>query len=133
MEQRRNNRRDLTAVGPGTYTVVVTDAHSCAATASVVITQPTGIALSGIVTNVNCFGGNDGAIDLTATGGTDALTFAWSNAAATEDLSPLVAGAYSVTVTDANSCSASTSFTVTQPTLLTATVASSGQYQLLRW
>ncbi|MFN8298190.1 MAG: SprB repeat-containing protein [Chitinophagales bacterium] len=106
--------------------MAVTDAKGCTATASITITQPTAITLSGTTTNVSCFGGNDGAIDLTATGGTGTLTFAWNNGATTEDLATLVAGAYSVTVTDANACSASASFTITQPALLVASVASTG-------
>ncbi|MCB0478068.1 MAG: gliding motility-associated C-terminal domain-containing protein [Crocinitomicaceae bacterium] len=50
-------------------------------------------------THVTCAGGSDGAINLVVTG-TSTYNFLWSNSATTEDLSGLVAGTYSVTVTD---------------------------------
>jgi hypothetical protein len=65
------------------------------------------ISASAVVTNVKCFGAKTGSIDLTVVNGTAPLTFAWSNGAATEDISELVAGTYSVTVTDAHQCVAS--------------------------
>ncbi|MBY8964044.1 T9SS type A sorting domain-containing protein, partial [Flavobacterium sp. D11R37] len=112
---------DLTGLAAGTYSVTVTDANGCTATASVTITEPTVLSASATATNVSCNGGNNGTADLTVTGGTGTYTYLWSNGATTQDLTGLMAGTYSVTVTDANGCTATASVTVTQPTAISAT------------
>jgi gliding motility-associated-like protein len=109
-----------TGLGIGTYTVIVKDANLCTATTSVTITQPAA-ALKGttVVTNVLCSGGNNGAINLTVTGGTVPYAFLWTNSATTEDLSGLIAGSYTVKVTDANGCLINSTAQVTEPVKLT--------------
>jgi hypothetical protein len=68
------------------------------------------------VTNINCFGGETGAIDISVTGGQIPYTYLWSNGATTQDLTGLAAGTYTVTVTDGRSCTqVSSAFEVTQP------------------
>ncbi len=52
--------------------------------------------------NVSCFGGQNGSIDLTISGGTPPYTILWSNNANTEDISNLRSGYYRVTVDDAD-------------------------------
>ncbi len=111
----------FTGLGAGTYQVVVKDANNCTSTSSVTITQPPAISLSTVVTNVNCFGGTTGSMNLTVSGGTTPYTFLWSDGATTEDRSGRVAGTYSVTVTDANGCMTSKSVTITQPAALGST------------
>ena len=106
---------DILSLSAGTYSVTVSDANGCSATASATVTQPTAITLSATPENVLCFGNSTGAVNLTATGGTGSYTYDWSNTATSEDISSLAAGTYSVTVVDANGCSATTSATVSQP------------------
>jgi gliding motility-associated-like protein/uncharacterized repeat protein (TIGR01451 family) len=107
---------DLTAITAGTYTLTSTDGNGCTATVSATIAQPLmGLALSSTPTDVLCFGGNDGAINLTVSGGTSAYTFSWNNSETTEDLATLEAGTYTVTITDANGCTLLQSITVDQP------------------
>jgi molybdenum-dependent DNA-binding transcriptional regulator ModE len=110
---------DLSSLVAGVYSLTVTDNNLCSATISVTITEPTALTLSETHVNLLCNGANTGSINVTTNGGTTPYTFAWSNAAATEDLSSLVAGVYSLTVTDNNLCSATISVTITEPTALT--------------
>lgn len=115
--------QDLSGLAGGTYTVTVTDANGCTATTSETVFQPSTINLSTSVTNVLCHGANTGSINLTASGGTGALTFAWNTGMITEDISSLTAGTYTVTVTDANGCNTFTSATVTESSAIVATTS----------
>lgn len=101
------------------YTLTIMDATNCIATASATVQQPTAIQLSETHTNVSCNGGNNAAINLTASGGTGTFNFAWSNGATTEDLQQLSIGNYIVSATDANACSSTSAITITEPTALT--------------
>ena len=113
---------DLASVPAGVYSVTVTDANNCTTPASATVTQPAAaLAANAVPTNILCFGGN-GAVDLTVSGGTGPYTYLWSNGATTEDLASVPAGAYSVTVTDANGCTAPANATVTQPSSFTVTI-----------
>ena len=100
----------------GNHSVTVTDNDGCTVTASVVINQPAPlVSVLDSIHDVNCNNGSDGAVFFTSSGGTGALSFNWSNGATTEDITGLVANVYSVTVSDANSCSVTASVTVTEP------------------
>jgi gliding motility-associated-like protein len=110
---------DLVNIASANYTVTITDSKGCTAVATGSVTQPAA-ALSGatVITNVLCNGGTSGAIDLATAGGTAPYTFLWSNGAATEDISGLSAGSYSVKITDANSCFITVNADITQPAKL---------------
>jgi len=75
--------------------------------------------LSTVFTQVGCSNPNSGAINLTVSAGTPPYTYDWSNDGPEnpdndpQDLSGLPVGTYTVTVTDAASCSATTSVTIT--------------------
>lgn len=105
----------LSNVGPGTYFVTVTDDVQCKVRDTVVITEPTPLSLTRVVTNAACAGVADGAIDITVTGGTAPYTYLWSNNATTEDLNNLSAGIYRPTATDANGCTITATITVAEP------------------
>jgi len=81
------------------------------------------IQLSTQVTQVLCAGGNTGALNITASNGTGSYNYLWSNGQTTEDLSNLVAGAYTCTVTDDLACTATTSAVVNEPAGLVANFA----------
>jgi hypothetical protein len=75
--------------------------------------------------NIACFGGSDGSIDLTISGGTPPYTILWSTNATAEDLSGLPAGYYRVSVDDADTLTApvEAEITLTEPRKLTLTVS----------
>ena len=107
----------------GLYEIVATDTKGCTAPGSATITQPAALVASNTKVDVKCNGALTGSIDLSVVGGVPPYTYAWSNGATTQDVSGLAAGAYSVTVTDANQCTATSSATITQPEKLVLTAA----------
>lgn len=108
----------------GTYTVTVTDSKGCTQTASVTVgTLAGGTATASTVSNVSCNGGSNGSATVTMAGGAAPFTYAWSSGATTATAAGLPAGTYSVTVTDVNGCTSTSSTTITQPTALTLSAA----------
>jgi hypothetical protein len=117
----------------GTYTLIVTDANGCnSLPRSFTITQPaSALTATATQTNVTCFGGNNGAINVTLSGGTSPYTYNWGGGITTEDRTNLTAGTYSCTITDANSCTSTLNFTITQPsTILAPTVTTPVTYTI---
>jgi gliding motility-associated-like protein len=125
---------DLTNLGPGTYTVTVTGNMGLTSTLSVTITGPTAdiAATAASVTNVTCFGGSNGAVALTTTGGTAPYTWNWSHTQAVnsepEDLSGVPANTYTLTITDSRNCQKTVTYTVTSPTVPIALATSNVQH-----
>ncbi|MBF2709303.1 MBG domain-containing protein, partial [Flavobacterium soyangense] len=110
----------------GSYTVTVTDANGCTATRNFTITQPSAISTAtGSQTNVSCNGGTNGSASVSPSGGTAGYTYTWSPSGGTAaTASGLAAGSYAVTVTDANGCTATRNFTITQPSAISTATGS---------
>ena len=107
----------------GTYSYTVVDTNGCSSTTSITVTEPTAIVTAVTQTNVSCFAGNNGTIDLTVSGGTSPYTFDWNSGTyTTEDLTGLLAGNYVGIVTDSNGCTSTITVTITEPDVLVATV-----------
>jgi gliding motility-associated-like protein len=115
------NAATASSLFAGSYTCTITDVNGCSITQSFVITEPlTVVASSGPVTNVDCFGQSTGSIDVTQAGGVGPYAYTWSpNVSSSMNASNIAAGAYQITVTDANGCSSTITITITEPPLLT--------------
>jgi PKD domain/Ig-like domain CHU_C associated/PKD-like domain/SprB repeat/CHU_C Type IX secretion signal domain len=125
----------------GVVTITVTDVNGCSETSTITITEPMAVTASGAVTSdyngsdVSCFGSSNGIIEVTASGGTGALSYVLNeipgntSGAITGIFSGLPSGNYTFTVTDANGCSTVTAaVAVTDPVQLTATAAITSDY-----
>ena len=106
------------------YIVTVIDSQGCTISDSIIITEPDSIFITSIVDTPTL--GNNGAINLTVTGGTPPYAFLWDNGATTEDIDSLVAGAYQVVVTDSLDCIDSLTIQVPQATDITETNLAGG-------
>jgi gliding motility-associated-like protein len=102
------------------YTVTATDASGCTATTTVTIGTLPPVAIVISTTGVPCFGGLDGTVTATVSGGTSPYGYLWSNTATTSTITGLTMGSYQVTVTDNAGCTASANSNVTQAPLLTS-------------
>ena len=97
-------------VAAGTYTYTVTDSNGCSTTTQVVVSEPTTLTAAIDAASISCYG-DSALVIVSATGGTEPYTGTGSFTRS--------AGELSYTVTDANGCSSTATFTLTQPTELT--------------
>jgi len=112
-----------TALCASTVTITITDNNNCLFTDSVTINEPLPLASSIIGSNTSCNGGNDGSANLSTSGGTGPYTYLWMPGSITsEDINLLTAGIYTVTITDLNGCNLIDSISISEPTLLSASI-----------
>ncbi|MDZ7896693.1 MAG: YDG domain-containing protein [Arcicella sp.] len=124
-----NAQTTITATGliAGTYTVTITDAGGCSTTATTEITQPATNVSVTVPSQVNVLCKNDatGTATALAANGTGSHTYLWSNGQTAATATGLIAGTYTVTVSDANTCTATATVMITEPTSVTSITASS--------
>lgn len=113
-----SNTEDISNLQQGSYTVTVSDASGCVESITLSITNPMPISIdSSTVSHVSCFNSSDGSIALHLNGGTLPYNYNWGGA----NPSALIAGTYTIHVTDINNCpSASTMITITEPPALSS-------------
>lgn len=110
-------------LGPGTYSVVITDSKPCVISRTFTIIEPQPLILSANITNaLNCSNANSGAINLLVSGGTPPFNYLWNNGTTTEDLLNISSGNYSVTVTDSRGCTKTAQYSITRPNPIVVTV-----------
>ena len=108
----------------GMYTVTITDLNGCTTFNSINISQPNVLTATISSQNVSCFSGNNGSATVTPSGGTSPYSYIWSNGNLTNTINNLIAGLYSVTITDNRGCTTVASTNISQPALLSASITS---------
>ena len=111
-----STQEDPTNLIAGNNTVAITDANGCTATENIVLNNPTAITTSITGSDPSCYQGNDGVADLTVNNGTPPYSFNWSSGSNQQDPTNLTAGNNTVTITDANGCTANESIVLGEPT-----------------
>ncbi len=113
----------FSGLATGMYTLTVRDTNGCTITATETISEPVAITANTTATDVTCNGEMDGIITVTASGGTGNLEFSLDGTdfQASDSFTGLAAGAYTITVRDANSCTITATATIAEPTALTVT------------
>lgn len=107
----------FSGLSPASYTVQVRDTQGCVAAygQNVTITEPAMLTVSVTHTDVSTVGGNDGSATATASGGTPAYTYYWSNSVSGNPITGLTAGTYCLTVSDSHNCTATGCGFINQP------------------
>ena len=116
-----NTMNSLVGVGAGTYSLLVTDANGCTISSTAVVTQPEALNVSVVSSNVEC-GISNGSLSANVYGGSLPYVYYWSNGGTSALLDNVSAGAYSLTVTDANGCSATSSSQINVAGMLSASI-----------
>ena len=122
---RGDSSGSITSVAPGIYSVTITNYLGCSAVKSDTVKNIAGPSVTASFTPVSCFGGSDGTATAVAQGGTGTITYAWTGGSTANPLTGKPMGIYTVTVTDANLCTATATTTITQPSAPVAASATS--------
>jgi gliding motility-associated-like protein len=104
----------------GGYSVTITDSHGCSVNTAFAINEPAALTASATAVATTCNAGSDGSVAVNAAGGTPAASgyvYTWNpNVSTTNAASGLIAGTYTITVSDSLACSVTASAIVTSPT-----------------
>ncbi|HXC04974.1 MAG TPA: PKD domain-containing protein, partial [Bacteroidia bacterium] len=103
------------SLAANTYTIQITDANGCSDQTTAVISQPTPLTLSVSGIAATCKGKCDGQLICIPTGGISPYLYSWSTGCNAPSCSSICAGAYSLTVTDVNGCTANANANISEP------------------
>ena len=116
--------QQLINLGPGDYVVTVTDGNGCTDVDTVTLTAPPAIVIDTVAIDpVSCHSGADGELSGQAAGGSPPYTYSWNTVPVQtgQTITGLIAGNYTLTVTDTNNCSTDTTVNLPQPAPISAT------------
>ncbi len=106
---------DPVGLGPGIYVVTVTDANLCKKTFNLQVTSPPGMMGEYESEDIACFGDSTGVASALITGGSPTYNYLWNNGQTTAEITGLLPGSYTVTVTDQNGCTLENTVEIAQP------------------
>jgi len=111
------NQKTQTALNlpAGTFVVSITDNQQCSIVDSIEITQPDPILAEAEINHISCYGANDGAIAVRASGGTPYYTYYWADGYVGQLQNMIPPGNYLLTITDQNGCFIDTTLVLTEP------------------
>ena len=117
---------NATSLIAGSYNVIVTDNLGCQSTASINLNNPLALTASITTVNLDCFSQCIGTATAVIGNATLPIQYTWTGGQTTVTASGLCAGSYTVNIIDGNNCTASANAVITEPTLLVASIPTSG-------
>ena len=117
----------ISGIAVGVYSVTITDANACTiSTISTIGNSPSPTIINVTTFDLTCNTSGDGAISVTASGGTGVLTYSWSNGiTGVTTINSLSAATYTISVVDALGCKAISTVNLTEPSKITTPVFTS--------
>lgn len=112
------NTQDLEDIGPGTYSVTITDSNNHSIDIQGIVIGGTDVPLEADLNNMvlnDCYGDTNGSLSVSPVNGTPPFSYTWSNGGNGAQINNLPAGYYEVTVTDANQCEGTNAFMLEDP------------------
>lgn len=107
---------DISGVGPGVYSVTVTDINGCPFDTTFTLSNQGAPTVTATVVDPSCPGGSDGSISLSLSGGVGPFSYTWSNGGTTSTINGLSAATYTVNIVDQGTgCTVNDSYTLTSP------------------
>ena len=119
--QTSNQFDDLSS---GAYQILVTDANGCEIIVDGLVSDPVTSTVVSSSTNISCFGGSDGTITLSVSGGIGPISYSidgGGNTQSSPEFTGLSAGSYQIEVIEGNGCTQTVSVQLTQPDALAIT------------
>ncbi len=105
-----------TSLVAGSYTCTVTDMNGCTSSQSITLTEPTLLTTTSSQVDELCSGANNGSATVNPAGGAGGYTYVWAPSGGNAATAPnIFAGMYTCTITDANGCSLTQTFNITEP------------------
>jgi gliding motility-associated-like protein len=114
------NTTNATGLSQGTYTINTTDARNCSLSATAIITGSVGTVSIITSSPINCYGGANGTVSISASGSSNSFSYLWNTGQTDQTLSNLNAGNYCVTTTEPNGCFDTICFALINPPKMNA-------------